>query len=83
MEGFIRDDHATIEGGSQPYYQYGNFDDYPMGNITKCRDVITGTVILPITVPVIFRSVMMSLLVRYLADYRTGNLSKSGLIKRT
>jgi hypothetical protein len=39
----------------------GNFVNYCTGNGTKYRRGITGTVILPITVPVIFRGVMMAI----------------------
>jgi hypothetical protein len=39
-------------------------------------DDSTGTVIWLITVPVIFQSVMIYLLVRNLADYHTGNNTK-------
>ena len=44
--------------------EHGNFVNYCTGNGTKYRRGITGTVILPITVPVIFRGVMMAIPVR-------------------
>ncbi len=37
---------------SRYHYWYGNWAHYHTGNLSKCHDVITGMVILPISVPV-------------------------------
>ena len=37
---------------SRCHYWYSNWADYYAGNLLKCHDVFAGTVILPITVPV-------------------------------
>ncbi len=40
---------------------YCHLDDCRTGNLSKCHDVITGTVTWPITVPVMIQSVTMAL----------------------
>ncbi len=42
-------------------YQYCHLADYHTGNLSKCHNVITGTVTWPITIQVMIQSVTMAL----------------------